>query len=237
LELETNLAQVRERIAAACRTSDRQGTDITLVAITKFFPAADVVTLADLGVRHVGENRDQEVGRKVAELSSEVRARLTVHFVGQLQTNKARHVAGYADVVQSVDRMRLVDALDRGTGAALEAGVRHTPLSVTVQVDLGEGEGQGRGGVLPEEVPAIAERVAGSEHLLLRGVMAVAPLGLDGSGTRAAFDRLMAVSARLREDHPEADWVSAGMSQDLETAVASGATHLRVGTAIMGPRR
>ncbi|MFK5633810.1 MULTISPECIES: YggS family pyridoxal phosphate-dependent enzyme [unclassified Ornithinimicrobium] len=237
LELETNLVRVHERIDAACRAADRDPAEVTLVAITKFFPAADVVTLVELGVRHVGENRDQEAGAKVAELPAEVRSVLTVHFVGQLQTNKARHVVRYADVVQSADRDRLVDALDRGAGAALETGERHTPVSVTVQVDLGEGEARGRGGALPDEVPAVAERIASSEHLRLRGVMAVAPLGLDGSGTRAAFDRLLALSRRLRGDHPGASWVSAGMSGDLETAVASGATHLRVGTAILGPRR
>uniref|UniRef100_UPI000AD1C839 alanine racemase n=1 Tax=Ornithinimicrobium sp. CNJ-824 TaxID=1904966 RepID=UPI000AD1C839 len=178
-ELQTNLATVHERIATAYADAGREPAEITLVAITKFFPASDVVHLADLGVRHVGENKDQEAGAKVAELPAEVRELLTVHFVGQLQSNKAGHVARYADVVQSVDRHKIVKALDRGAGTALAEGTRHTPLEVTIQVDLGEGADAGRGGAVPADVPALADAVAATEHLRLRGVMAVAPLGLD----------------------------------------------------------
>ncbi|MFB9732197.1 YggS family pyridoxal phosphate-dependent enzyme [Ornithinimicrobium kibberense] len=236
-ELQANLGTVHERIATACADAGRDPAELTLVAVTKFFPAADVVHLADLGVRHVGENKDQEAGAKVAELPAEVRELLTVHFVGQLQSNKAGHVARYADVVQSVDRPKIVKSLDRGAGAALAEGARHTPLEVTIQVDLGEGADAGRGGAVPADVPALADAVAAAEHLRLRGVMAVAPLGLDEDGTAAAFQRLADLSARLRADHPEATWVSAGMSGDLETAVTHGATHLRVGTGILGARR
>lgn len=249
-ELAANLARVHERIAAArdteaARAHATNGAgaatgpgagEPVLVVITKFFPASDVELLAGLGVRHVGENREQEVGPKVAELAPEVRRALTVHFVGQLQTNKANRVARFADVVQSVDRDRLVTALDRGAGLALEGGERHTPLDVTLQVDLGEGEDRGRGGVLPEDLPGLADLAAGAEHLRLRGLMAVAPFGLDEAGTRAAFERLHALSQTLRESHPEADWLSMGMSGDLELAIESGATHLRVGTAILGSR-
>ncbi|WP_237565725.1 YggS family pyridoxal phosphate-dependent enzyme [Ornithinimicrobium cerasi] len=234
--LEQNLSQVRDRIRTACSGAGRDVDDVTLVAVTKFFPASDVEHLAGLGVRVVGESRDQEAGAKLAELAPEVRSALTVHFVGQVQTNKANHVARYADVVQSVDRAKLARALDRGAAQALEAGERHTPLAVTIQVELGEGADRGRGGALPEEVPALAEVVADAEHLDLRGLMAVAPLGLDEAGTAAAFDRLMALSATMRSDHPDAMWVSAGMSGDLELAIRAGATHLRVGTAILGSR-
>ncbi|MGC5583571.1 YggS family pyridoxal phosphate-dependent enzyme [Ornithinimicrobium sp. W1665] len=236
-ELQANLAAVHERIATACGDAVRDPAEITLVAITKFFPASDIVHLVDLGVRHVGENKDQEAGAKVAELPAEVRELLTVHFVGQLQSNKAAHVARYADVVQSVDRTKIVKALDRGTGTALGEGGRHTPLEVTIQVDLGEGADAGRGGAAPADVPALADAVAATEHLRLRGVMAVAPLGVDEDGTAAAFQRFADLSARLRADHPDATWISAGMSGDLETAVTHGATHLRVGTGILGTRR
>jgi PLP dependent protein len=234
--LAANLAAVQARIDDACRAAARDPADVTLVVVTKFFPASDVIQLAELGVTDVGENRDQEAGPKVAELAEETRSRLTVHFIGQLQTNKANHVARYADVVQSVDRVKLVRALDRGTGHALEEGARHTPLSVTLQVDLAEGDDRGRGGALPEDVPSLADAVAAGEHLQLRGLMAVAPLGLDEDGTRAAFERLAKLGEVLRTDHLTATWVSAGMSGDLETAVTRGATHLRVGTAIMGSR-
>lgn len=235
-ELAARLERVRDRINVACQSAGRSSGQVTLVAVTKFFPASDVEHLVGLGVRDIGENRDQEAGSKVAELDPDARSALTVHFVGQLQTNKANSVARYADVVQSLDRPKLARALDRGAAQALERGERHTPLAVTIQVDLGEGSDRVRGGAPPEEVPALAEVVAGAEHLELRGLMAVAPLGLDEPGTSAAFRRLMQLSFALRSDHPGASWVSAGMSGDLELAIAAGATHLRVGTAILGSR-
>lgn len=235
-ELQASLEQVRQRIADACGAAGRSPEEVTLVAVTKFFPASDVELLAGLGVRDVGESREQEALPKVAELEAGVRERLAVHFVGQLQTNKANRVARFADVVQSVDRSRLVTALDRGVALALEGELRHTPLDITLQVDLGEGEDRGRGGALPEDLAGLAEEAAGAEHLRLRGLMAVAPNGLDDDGVRAAFDRLAELSAALRDDHPEAGWLSMGMSADLEIAIASGATHLRVGTAILGSR-
>ena len=148
-----------------------------------------------------------------------------MHFIGQLQSNKAASVAHYADVVQSLDRAKVVRALDRAAG---QLGRR---LDVTVQVRLDEAEG--RGGVVPGEARALADLVAGAQSLTLRGVMAVAPLGGD---PRAAFARLREVADGIRGDHPDATWVSAGMSGDLEAAVAEGATHLRVGSAILGSR-
>ena len=223
-ELQRNLAAVRERIARACAAAGREPADITLVAVTKYFPASDVDLLADLGVRAVGENRDQEAAAKFAEVSR--RPDLEVHFIGQLQSNKASSVVGYADVVQSVDRPKLVGALDRAAG---RAGRR---LRVLVQVALDEAEG--RGGAAPADVPGLADAVAASDHLDLRGVMAVAPLGADPA---PAFARLRDVSDGIRAAHPEATWISAGMSGDLEEAVAHGATHLRVGSAILGSRQ
>ncbi len=160
-----------------------------------------------------------------------------MHFIGQVQSNKARSVARYADVVQSVDRPKLVRALDRAVGAAIEAGERTTYLDVTVQLDLEEGERAGRGGVAPSQAPALADLVAETEHLRLRGVMAVAPPGLDDAARAAAFQRIAASGQEIRSAHPEADWVSAGMSADLEDAIAVGATHLRVGSAILGSRQ
>jgi PLP dependent protein len=221
-ELADRLDEVQTRISRALAAAGRTD-EPALVVVTKFFPASDVDLLAELGVTAIGENRDQEAAAKCAEIVH--RDRLAVHFIGQLQSNKAGSVAHYADVVQSVDRAKVVRALDRG---AEQAGRR---LEVTVQVNLDEA--QGRGGVAPGEVRALADLVAAAGSLTLRGVMAVAPLGGD---PRAAFARLREVADDIRHDHPDATWVSAGMSGDLEAAVAEGATHLRVGSAILGSR-
>lgn len=235
-ELEDALAAVRGRVATAAEAAGRDLGEVHLVAVTKNFPASDIELLDRLGIREIGESKDQEAAAKVAELEAMTRQRLTVHFVGQLQTNKARSVARYADVVHSVDRPRLVGALDRAAGAALDAGERTAFLDVLIQVDLGEGEWAGRGGTTPGTVPSLTDQVLAGEHLRLRGVMAVAPRGLDDAGLLAAFGRLAEIAATVREQVPGASWISAGMSADLEQAVAAGATHLRVGSAILGSR-
>ncbi len=221
-ELAAGLESVATRIDSAMEAGGRTDRP-ALIVVTKFFPASDVDLLVELGVTDVGENRDQEASAKFAEVRH--RDRLTLHFIGQLQRNKARSVARYADVVQSADRQRLVTALDH----AAEAEQRR--LAVLVQVGLDEEPG--RGGVPVAQVPRLADAVASSTALDLRGVMAVAPLGAQ---PRAAFARLREVAERVRRDHPGATWVSAGMSGDLEDAIAEGATHLRVGTAILGSR-
>jgi len=224
-ELAGNLERVRARLAGACEAAGRDPREVSLVAITKTWPAEDVRRLAELGVREVGENRDQEARPKVAACAG---LGLVWHFVGQVQTNKARSVAGYADVVHSVDRARLVSALDRG---AAEAG-REVGVLLEVALDGAEAA-EVRGGAAAGEVLALADLVRGSSALRLLGVMGVAPLGADPA---PAFARLAEVSARLRAEHPEASWISAGMSGDLEAAIAAGATHVRVGTALLGRR-
>ena len=226
-QLAANLAALEERITAACRAAGRSRAEVTLVAVTKTFPASDVRLLAELGVREVGENRDQEAAPKAAACAD---LPVRWHFVGQLQTNKARSVAGYADVVHSVDRPRLVAALDRA------AAERERPLTCLVQVDLDEGPHAGRGGVPVADldgIRALADAVARADHLVLGGVMAVAPLGGDPG---PAFARLEQVAGALRAAYPRATVVSAGMSGDLEAAVGHGATHLRIGTALLGSR-
>jgi hypothetical protein len=227
-ELSANLRHVQERIGAACRAAGRPVGDVALIVVTKFFPAADIETLFRLGVTDIGENRDQEASAKVAALPPEVRQGLQVHFIGQLQSNKAPSLASYADTVHSVDRDKLVRALDR---AATAAG---RELGALIQVRLdGDPAGHGRGGIPPDGVAVLADSIAAAEHLTLRGVMAVAPLGVDPS---EAFGQLAAVAGGVRAYHPGATWISAGMSADLEAAVANGATHLRVGSAILGSR-
>lgn len=225
-ELADNLAGVQDRIASACASAGRDRAELTLIVVTKFFPADDVRRLHDLRVRDIGESRDQEAAAKVAELDPGIRDDLRVHFIGQLQSNKAPHVSAYADVVHSVDRAKIVAALDRGA-------VTHerTP-QVLVQVDL-SGDDAGRGGAAPGQVAELADLIAASQALRLRGVMAVAPLYGDAG---QAFGRLREIAAGVRSNHPDATWISAGMSGDLEQAVAAGATHLRVGSAILGSR-
>ncbi len=223
-ELAENLARVRARIADACSAAGRSEDDVTLVVVTKFFPASDVRLLADLGVRDVGENRHQEALAKAEECAD---LDLAWHFIGGLQSNKAAAVTAYADVVHSVDRAKLVTGLSRG---AVERG---RDLEVLVQVSLDPPGAEGRSGLDPAQVPDLVERVGDAPGLVLRGVMGVAPLGGDPA---AAFAALATIAADVRSVDPSATWISAGMSGDLEAAVAHGATHLRVGSAVLGPR-
>jgi pyridoxal phosphate enzyme (YggS family) len=227
-ELCTSLAQVQERIGAACMAAGRPRGDVQLIVVTKFFPGADIEWLCQLGVTDIGESRDQEASAKIAALHPAVRQRLQVHFVGQLQSNKAGSLASYADAVHSIDRDKLVFALDRA------AAVAGRDIGALVQVRLsGDSPGRGRGGIPLDGVAELANSVAAAQHLRLRGLMAVAPLGVDPC---AAYAQLATVARGIRADHPGATWISAGMSADLEAAVANGATHLRVGSAILGSR-
>lgn len=223
-ELADALAELEARLAAACAAAGRPRDDVTLIAVTKTRPASDVALLHELGVLDVGESKDQEAAAKVAELATAA-PDLRWHFVGRLQRNKARSVAAYADVVHSVDRAPLVEALASG---AERAG---RDVGVLLQVSL-DGDPD-RAGAQPADLPRLAESVARAQGLQLRGVMAVAPLGAE---PREAFARLHALAAGLRDEHPEAGWISAGMSGDLEPAIAQGATHVRVGTALLGRR-
>ncbi|HEY9440336.1 MAG TPA: YggS family pyridoxal phosphate-dependent enzyme [Streptomyces sp.] len=229
-QLAANLAQVENRIATACAAAGRKREEVTLIVVTKTYPASDVRILHELGVRQVAENRDQDAAPKAAACAD---LSLSWHFVGQLQTNKVRSVVGYADNVQSVDRTKLVTAL---SAAAVRAG-RELGCLIQVALDAGSGERGGRGGIAPDAVGELADAVAAASGLRLGGLMTVAPLAGPYAGRqRAAFDRLMEISSRLRADHPAANMVSAGMSADLEDAVAAGATHVRVGTAVLGVR-
>ncbi|WP_055752233.1 YggS family pyridoxal phosphate enzyme [Frankia sp. AvcI1] len=268
-ELARRLSVIEERIATAARTAGRDPAGLTLIAVSKTYPAADVVMLHTLGARQFAENREQEAGPKVTMVTRELaqvsgdpsagggdglagagvapgaaadpapgEPNVIWHFVGQLQRNKARSVLRWADWVQSVDRSALVGVLSR---LAVERGRQ---LSICLQVSLdsrSDSRGRvgsvvadsGRGGVDPGELPALADLVDEAPGLTLRGVMAVAPRG---EPARPAFERLRAVAERLVVDHPQATVISAGMSSDLEAAVAEGATHLRIGTALFGER-
>ncbi|TQE23423.1 YggS family pyridoxal phosphate-dependent enzyme [Streptomyces ipomoeae] len=229
-QLAENLAKVERRIAAACAAAGRKRDEVTLIVVTKTYPASDVRILSELGVVHVAENKDQDAAPKAAECSD---LPLLWHFVGQLQTNKVRSVVRYADLVQSVDRSRLVTTLSK---EAVRAG-REVGCLIQVALDADESGRGARGGVGPGGIEELADLVADSPGLRLDGLMTVAPLTGEYAGRqRATFERLMDLSTDLRRAHPAANMVSAGMSADLEDAVAAGATHVRVGTAVLGVR-
>ena len=222
-QLAANLEAVRRRISVACDDAGRPD-DVRLVVVTKFFPASDVRILADLGVTDVGENRHQEAEAKARECAD---LGLRWHFIGGLQSNKAAAVASYADVVESLDRPKLIGPLSRGAGA------RSHEVDVLLQVSLDPPGAGNRAGADPDDLAALADAVGESAHLRLRGLMAVAPLGEEPDG---AFARLAAIHADLLSAHPDATLLSAGMSGDLEAAIKHGATHVRVGSAVLGPR-
>jgi pyridoxal phosphate enzyme (YggS family) len=221
-ELAARLAAVRDRIAVACAAAGRKPEGVTLVAVTKTFPASDVRLLNGLGVRDFGENRDAEAAPKAAQCAD---LGLVWHFVGQLQTNKAASVARYATFVHSVDRLRLIRAL----GAAARRAGRVIECLIEVSLD---GD-PARGGALAAEVPGLAEALMAEDGLVLAGVMAIAPLGVPPA---EAFAGLLGSAAAVRAVNPAATAISAGMSADLEAAIAAGATHVRIGTALLGDR-
>ncbi|WP_375475105.1 YggS family pyridoxal phosphate-dependent enzyme [uncultured Jatrophihabitans sp.] len=227
-QIVSALGAVRARIAAACAAAGRDPRGVTLVAVTKTYPVTDVVALARLGVLDVGESKDQEARSKIAELGRQTDppADLRWHLVGRLQTNKARSVVAYAHAVHSVDRLRLVHAL----AEAVEREGRE-PLEVFAQVSL-DGD-PARGGAPVADLDALVDAVAQRTQLRLRGLMAVPPMG---TAADAEFGRLAELAAAVRARHPGADALSAGMSADLEAAIANGATHVRVGTALLGRR-
>ncbi|TFC96668.1 MULTISPECIES: YggS family pyridoxal phosphate-dependent enzyme [Cryobacterium] len=216
--LPERLNAVRSGIAAAAASAGRDASELTTIVVTKFHPVALIEELAALGVQDVGESRHQEAQGKAESMAG---LDLTWHFVGQVQGKKARQVRAYSTVIHSVDRASLVDAL------ASDASVVDCFIQVNLTDDLG------RGGVVPEELDTLVERVLGTTGLRLLGLMAVAPIG---TPPRRAFARVRELGERTRRLAPEATSLSMGMSQDYAEAIAEGATHLRIGTAITGKR-
>jgi PLP dependent protein len=233
-ELARALAALRQRISDAAAAAGRNGADIELLPITKFFPATDVAILSRLGCRAFGENREQEAAAKSMEVATLVDESVRWHMVGQIQRNKVRSIARWASAAHSVSSPRVAAAFGRAAGAALADGERDQPLGVYVQVSL-DGD-ESRGGVdvhRPGAVDEICGLVASADSLALLGLMAIPPLGADPD---EAFAQLHAEHGRVLREHPRAKGLSAGMSGDLEIAVKHGSTCLRVGTALMGPR-
>lgn len=221
IDLAGRLARVRSAVAESCREAGRDPESVELIIVTKFHPASLVRDLVALGERTFGESRHPESRDKAAALAEVTD--IEWHFVGQVQTKKARQIARYADCLHSIDRPELVDAL-----RTIE---RPDPLDVFVQLNLTDDPA--RGGVEPQALEALVEHVLTAPTLRLRGLMAVAPLGEE---PEAAFARVREASARIRSIAPGASDLSMGMSGDFRSALSQGATHLRIGAAVTGKR-
>lgn len=223
-DIQSNLEKINSRIAQACSRSKRNISEITLIAVTKTYPASDVDLLKQLGIENVGENKDQEASGKI----SQVKEKFSWHFIGQLQSNKAKSVVTYAELVHSVDRLSLAKELQKSASAIAKK------QKVLIQVDLDQsGPDPSRGGVWPADLAALAQFINQSENLELTGLMSVAPLGENPS---KAFERLAQIRSDFLKNYPNAVILSAGMSEDLEAAIEHGATHLRIGSALLGER-
>ena len=223
-DIQSNLEKINTRIAEACSRSKRNISEITLIAVTKTYPASDVDLLKQLGIENVGENKDQEASGKI----SQVKEKFSWHFIGQLQSNKAKSVVTYADLIHSVDRLTLAKELQKSASAIAKK------QKVLIQVDLDQsGPDPSRGGVWPADLAGLAQFISQSENLELAGLMSVAPLGENPS---EAFQRLAQLRSDFLKNYPKAVILSAGMSEDLEAAIEHGATHLRIGSALLGER-
>ena len=223
-DIQSNLEKINSRIAEASSRSKRNISEITLIAVTKTYPASDVDLLKQLGIENVGENKDQEASGKI----SQVKEKFSWHFIGQLQSNKAKSVVTYAELVHSVDRLSLAKELQKSASAIAKK------QKVLIQVDLDQsGPDPSRGGVWPADLAGLAQFISQSENLELAGLMSVAPLGENPS---EAFERLAQIRSDFLKNYPNAVILSAGMSEDLEAAIEHGATHLRIGSALLGER-
>ena len=214
-EIARNLREVRERINSAAQSVDRDPVEIELIVVTKTFPISDIEILHELGEVNFGENRDQEAAPKAQTVAA------TWHFQGQIQSNKIRSICGWADVIHSISSEREILKF-------AQSPRRH---QVFLQVSL-DGE-LGRGGASPAVLAQLAELVNESSNLELLGLMAVAPLGVE---PEKAFADLAQINQGFQRQFPNSKYLSAGMSGDFEAAIKFGATHIRVGSSILGSR-
>ena len=216
-EISANLQAITARIVSAAESAGRSPEEITLIAVTKTFPVTDVKILYELGVRDFGENRDQEGSVKFSELPGDS----NWHFQGQIQSNKLKSIAAWADVIHSID--------DISHAKKLSSLVAAKDIFVQVSLD----DLPGRGGVNPEQLLDFLAEVTALENLKVRGLMAVAPLD---EPPLEAFKRLKTLSETVIKTHPNTWEISAGMSNDFEAAISQGATHIRIGSQILGVR-
>ena len=215
-EITSNLQVVRDEISKAVASTGRSLDEITLIAVTKTFPASDVEILRDLGVTHFGENRDADAAPKASTVAG------TWHFQGQIQSNKLKSITTWANVIHSLDEIRHFEVIEKSAPH---------PLDIFCQVSLDGSEG--RGGVSEQKLYELAQAIEKSATHRLQGLMAVAPLGVDPAD---AFSKLSAIHKAFMADFPKANKLSAGMSGDYKEAIAYGATHIRIGSSILGSR-
>ena len=215
-EIAGNLEAVREQISKAAQSAGRSVDEITLIAVTKTFPASDVEILKDLGVSNFGENRDSDAAPKAAAIPG------TWHFQGQIQSNKLKSICSWANVIHSLDEIRHFEIIEKNTAH---------PLDIFCQVSLDGSEA--RGGVSEKKLYELAKEIEKSPTHRLQGLMAVAPLGVDPA---TAFSKLSAIHKAFMADFTGANKLSAGMSGDFKEAIAYGATHIRIGSQILGSR-
>ena len=226
MTIRENLERVRETMRLACERSGRNVDDVTLIAVTKYVETARIAQAVAAGVTEIGENRAQEFTEKLTFYKQN---HLRAHFIGQLQTNKVKYICGKADLIQSVDREPLLDAI------CTYAQKHDLVQDILIEVNIGH-EAQ-KGGVLPEDLDRLAERIAAQNHVRLRGLMCVPP-ATDKEAVRPYFRTMLQRYERLRTAYPDLpiDTLSMGMSHDYDAAIEEGATMVRVGTAIFGPR-
>jgi pyridoxal phosphate enzyme (YggS family) len=219
-EIAANLLEVNERIDAAAAKAGRNPADIKLIVVTKTFPITDLQDLYDLGVREFGENRDQEASEKVGLLPADI----NWHFQGQIQSNKLKSITGWATYIHSIDQLKYAKLVSEFAG--------NQRKSIFIQVSLDEIP-ESRGGVDPAKLVELASGITEFTNLTLMGLMAVAPLD---EGTDSAFSRLATYHHEFMKNFPQAKYLSAGMSGDYESAILHGATHIRIGSSILGNR-
>ena len=224
MDLAERYRSVQERISKAATNSGRTTDSINLIVVTKNHPAQMVIDLAALGQLEFGENRDQEASQKAAEVAK-VFPGAQWHFVGQLQTNKVKSVLRYASTIHSIDRPSLVRELAKQ--------LENQDAQVDGFIELNLTSDENRGGVSEANLKALTEEVLSVPRIALLGVMAVAGLGED---PESEFEKARQLSEVVRQLAPSATALSMGMSEDFEVAIAMGATHIRVGSAITGPR-
>lgn len=223
-ELAKSLKSIREGIEKACRKVHRDPSEVTLIAVTKNFPSSDIRTLYELGVSDFGESKVQECSQKFDELSD---VTATWHFIGNIQSNKIKELVRIADVIHSVDSAKHVDKINA------QAADNEKVMTLLVQVNLDPDFPNNRGGVGPDEIENLAERITALDNVRLGGLMFIAsPLLV----TEQAYESFSGVVNVFQTNHPNATWVSAGMSSDIEEAIAIGATHLRIGSKLLGNR-
>ena len=229
MTLKENIAAVQIRIAEAARRAGRNPEEITLVAATKVQSSQTIRDAIAAGIHACGENRVQEMA---PHLDDDAYAGARLHFIGHLQTNKVKQVVGRVDLIESVDSERLLDAINK------RAGELELIQDILLEVNIAEEES--KGGVFPTLLPALVEKAVEMPYIRLRGLMCIPPVVVPGQSNRKFFAQtrqlFIDMNTKIADNNSDMDCLSMGMSGDFEDAVEEGATLVRVGTALFGPR-